>query len=353
MTFSELLLSWYAENKRELPWRQTREPYQIWLSEIIMQQTRIGQGTPYFEKFVAAYPTIRHLAAAEEQDVLKLWQGLGYYSRARNMHATAKTIVQDFGAVFPRKYDEIRTLRGIGDYTASAIASICFDSPHAVMDGNVMRFMSRLYGIADSIDLPATKNHIRALATDKMDHQNPGDFNQAMMEFGAMVCTPASPGCMNCPFRGNCIAYGKNLVGEIPVRNSKTVVRNRFIHYLVLTIRSKDANYVYLHKRTGNDIWKNLYDFPSLEFKPGKTDLHLPVPGFEDLFNGTSPDFKEASDQYVHLLTHQKLHAVFYRFHSDKMIELPFLLVPLEDIHQYPVPKLIDRYLLQNSIFPV
>ncbi len=345
MTFSQQLITWYRNNKRDLPCRRTKDPYFIWLSEIIMQQTRIEQGTPYYERFVDAYPTVKHLASADEQEVLKLWQGLGYYSRARNLHGTAQEIMTGYGGIFPDTHADILRLKGVGDYTAAAIASICFDQPHAVMDGNVMRFLSRLYGIAESIDRPETKKTIRAIAEKNIDHRNPGDFNQAMMEFGATVCTPANPGCLNCLFQRQCIAFKNNTVGRIPARNSKTAVRHRFLHYLVITVTERGTEFICLNKRTGSDIWKNMYDFPCLERTLDKTLLRLPAQEFDELLNSATPEFGEVSNPFIHILTHQKLHARFYRIHYDKKIDLPCLLVPVKDIHNYPVPKLIDRYL--------
>ncbi len=349
MNFTQQLLSWYSVNKRDLPWRRTKDPYLVWLSEIIMQQTRIEQGTPYYERFATAYPTVEQLAEADQQEVLKLWQGLGYYSRARNLHATARVISAEHGGVFPGNYADIRRLKGIGDYTAAAVASICFDLPHAVMDGNVMRFISRLFGIAESIDLPATKRKIHFIATQNIDHRNPGDYNQALMEFGATFCTPAKPDCIRCIFRDTCVAFNKSVVEAIPVRSSKTAIRQRFIHYLVLTFTIHGRGYICMNKRTGNDIWKNLYDFPSLELPPGIiADLPASL-GF--MAHGSDEfEFLGVSEEYVHALTHQKLHARFYRYHATKNIELPYLLVPPEDIHQYPVPRLIDRYLSQHIL---
>ena len=350
MKFSKKIFKWYSANKRDLPWRQTKDPYLIWLSEIILQQTRIEQGKPYYEKFVAAYPSVKHLAAATEQEVLNLWQGLGYYSRARNLHHTAQMIVNEYQGKFPDTYTGIRELKGIGDYTAAAIASICFDLPHAVMDGNVLRFISRLYGITDSIDLPETKKRIHAIATENMDYRNPGDFNQAMMEFGATVCTSVNPGCSQCIFNSGCFAFKSNLVDELPVRNLKSAKRNRFFHYLVLTVTDQGTDFIYLNKRTGNDIWKNLFDFPSIERNLDAKEQRLTENEFETLLNCTLPGFLGVSAPYIHLLTHQKLHARFYRVHSFKKMEPPYLFIPLNEIHAYPVPKLIDRYLSQNIL---
>ena len=351
MNFSRQLLFWYRKNKRDLPWRQTKDPYLIWLSEIILQQTRIDQGLPYYEKFVVAWPTVARLAEADEQEVLKLWQGLGYYSRARNLHATARMIVELYRGTFPDTYHSIRNLKGVGDYTASAIASIAFNLPYPVVDGNVLRFMTRLYGILESVDLPATKRKILDIAVDNIDHRCPGDFNQAMMEFGARVCTPANPDCMHCIFRTNCLAFARRQVESIPARATKPPLRHRFIHYLVTTFDQKNSVYIFLNKRTGKDIWKNLYDFPQIERMAG-ADEDQPVHEIElrKVFQSEFPEFLGVSARYIHLLTHQKLDVRFYRFHSDKMIDMPFLAVPMNELADYPVPKPVERYLLEHSM---
>jgi A/G-specific adenine glycosylase len=341
------LISWYAVSKRDLPWRCTKDPYFIWLSEIILQQTRIEQGKPYYERFAAAYPTVDKLAAASEQDVLKHWQGLGYYSRARNMHETARVVMKEFGGKFPHAYEKIRKLKGVGDYTAAAIASISFGLPYAVMDGNVLRFLSRYSGITDSIDLPAVKKKILAIANTHMDQGNPGDFNQALMEFGATVCTPSSPDCKNCIFQTKCNAFIHNAVGEIPVRTPKTGVRQRFIHYLVITVTIGGKDHIYLRKRTGKDIWRNLYDFPSLERPEDKTLYRLHEMEFSGILQLNQNKFHEVSEAYLHVLTHQKLHVRFYRFRSTDA-NLPYLLIPLTEIHNYPVPRLIEGYISSN-----
>ena len=349
MKFSRQLLCWYSINKRDLPWRRTKDPYLIWLSEVIMQQTRIEQGTPYYNSFVSSFPTIQNLASADEQTILKLWQGLGYYSRARNLHATAIRIMNDFNGKFPGSYEEIRQLKGVGDYTAAAIASICFDLPYPVMDGNVLRFISRLFGISDSVDLPETKRNILAITSGEIDHGNPGDFNQAMMEFGAIVCVPVNPDCKNCIFKDGCIAFIQNMVEDIPARKPKIAIRKRFLHYLVLTVTDHGIEYVFINKRKKSDIWKNLYDFPLLEIT-SKDEGVMAEHDFDGLLNSATPRFLGVSQQYTHILTHQKLHARFYRFHSDGRVDLPFILAPLADVNQFPVPKLIDRYLSENNL---
>ena len=234
MTLSELILSWYRENKRDLPWRDTFDPYNIWLSEIILQQTRVVQGVPYYEKFLENFPTIKHLANATEIEVLKLWQGLGYYSRARNLHATSKAVVEKFGGKFPNNYSELLALKGIGDYTASAIASICFDEPRAVVDGNVYRVLSRYFGVETPINRSKGIKYFKELATSVMDADHIRDYNQGIMEFGALQCVPKSPDCSNCPLSGSCMALQKNLVDQLPVKLGKTKVRKRYFNYLVV-----------------------------------------------------------------------------------------------------------------------
>jgi A/G-specific adenine glycosylase len=360
MSFTQQLLNWYRENKRDLPWRRTKDPYLIWLSEVILQQTRIGQGLPYYEKFVAAYPTIQHLAKADEQEVLKLWQGLGYYSRARNMHEASRIIVQKFNGKFPDTFSGIRSLKGVGDYTAAAIASIVNDLPYPVVDGNVVRFLSRFFGIKEPVGLAATKKKILDIASDLIDHNHPGDFNQAMMEYGAIVCTPVSPDCHLCIFNQKCFACKQMMVDELPSKAAKARMRDRYIHYMVLTFTYGAEEYICLNKRTGKDIWRNLFDFPSIEpVRMKNNDRPLNKQDFSSLFrsdheknsrktcqfNHLQVQYKGVSDRYDHFLTHQRLHVRFYRFHSENKIELPFIIVPLKELNNYPVPRLLDKYL--------
>ena len=365
MNFTKQLLSWYNENKRDLPWRRTKDPYLVWISEIILQQTRIDQGLPYYERFVSAFPNIKQLAEAEEQEVLKLWQGLGYYSRARNLHETARIIMKEYGGQFPDTYSGIRNLKGIGDYTAAAVASIVYELPYPIVDGNVVRFFSRYFGISEANGLAETKKRILEIARENIDHSYPGDFNQSIMEFGARICTPVNPACRSCIFRKKCFANGHKMVAELPVRPQKAMVRKRYLHYLVLTCHDRGADFIYLNKRTGNDIWKNLFDFPQVEPDKG-TIQDYPMNHQAMLAVFKSGDFKSIGDEhpnsqllrqfrgiskkYVHQLTHQRLHVWFYQFHFDKKVELPYLKVPLLNIHTYPLPRLIDKYLI--DIFP-
>ena len=356
MNFSHQLLSWYQKNQRDLPWRRTRDPYLVWLSEVILQQTRIDQGLPYYEKFVAAYPTIQHLAGAGEQEILKLWQGLGYYSRARNMHEASRMIVRDFEGKFPDAYEGIRSLKGVGDYTAAAIGSIVFDLPYPVVDGNVIRFFSRYFGITGSAALASTKKQILEIATEKIDHRHPGDFNQAVMEFGATFCVPVHPSCATCIFRSTCFALKQGMVAELPARSLKAAIRNRYLHYLVITCTIGGEDFICLNKRTGKDIWKNLFDFPQIEHPEGIKQDHplnareLGILLGDNQHGLATAQFQGVSPKYNHLLTHQRLHAWFYRFHSEKKVEFPCLLVAVNKLNEYPVPRMIEKYIHDQVI---
>ena len=262
MNFTEILTHWYSVNKRSLPWRTTKNPYHIWLSEIIMQQTQIKQGLPYYEAFVKNYPTVFDLANAEEQEILKLWQGLGYYSRARNLHTSAKYIANELDGKFPSTYSELLKLKGVGDYTASAIASICFNEPTAVVDGNVYRVLSRYFGIDTAINSTQGIKTFKTLATRLINHEHPGDYNQAIMEFGAIQCKPKNPDCNICPLNNSCVALQKEIISVLPVKLKKTKVTKKHINFLVLI--SEDKHTVF-EKRTAKGIWQNLYQFPLIE----------------------------------------------------------------------------------------
>src|ERR1041385_985871 len=256
MDFSQILLSWYARNRRDLPWRKTRDPYKIWLSEVILQQTRVQQGLPYYLAFVKKCPDVKKLAAAPEDEVVKLWQGLGYYSRARNLHAAAKMVVKDFAGKFPGNYEDLRKLKGIGDYTAAAIASLSFDERKAVVDGNVYRVLSRIFGIEDAIDSTVGKKIFSELANELISQKFPADHNKAIMEFGALQCVPKNPDCKNCPFVLHCYAQKKKIIHLFPLKSKKTKITDRFFYYLVI----RHKGHIYIKQRTGKDIWKGLFD---------------------------------------------------------------------------------------------
>ena len=262
MSFQKKLLNWFKENRRAFPWRENAEPYNVWLSEIILQQTRAAQGLPYYESFISNFPKVEQLAAAKENHIMKLWQGLGYYSRARNLHATAKIINDQYKGRFPTDFDQIKALKGVGDYTASAIASICFDKKQAVVDGNVYRVLSRIFGIDQPIDVSAAHKVFKEKAQDLMKGAPPGDFNQAMMEFGALHCVPKKPNCQDCIFKTECVAFQQEKVNLFPIKVKRVKVKNRYLHYFVLIDEFKNT---LLQKREGKGIWQNLYQFPLIE----------------------------------------------------------------------------------------
>jgi A/G-specific adenine glycosylase len=258
--FSELLLEWFQQKKRALPWRNTKDPYKIWLSEVMLQQTRVSQGLPYYERFVKQYPAVKKLAAAPEKELLRLWQGLGYYSRARNLHACAK-IIAARGGKFPETADELKKLPGIGDYTAAAIASFAFNQPSAVVDGNVFRVLSRIFAIDLDIASPAGKKYFFELANSIIDKQTPGEFNQALMEFGAMHCTPRNPKCEECVFLSRCKAFQSETVFSYPVKAKAKARKVRHFNYFVF----RKGKQIWMQQRTGNDVWKGLHEFYLVE----------------------------------------------------------------------------------------
>jgi len=344
--FTNRLLKWYALHRRDLPWRRTRDPYHIWLSEVILQQTRVEQGTPYYYKFLELFPTVETLAAAQEQEVLKAWQGLGYYTRARNLHAAAIMIVKEHGGRFPSSWQDIRKLKGIGDYTAAAIASISFRLPFAVVDGNVIRFLSRYSGIQEPVNRPAVVRQLRELANALMDQGNPGDFNQALMEFGAMVCLPAKPRCGNCIFNQDCFAFNHQMIEMIPLKSGKPPLRNRYFNYLTVWMRREDQHFLFLRKRENKDIWRNLFDFPMEETLQeanlktlSRTNLFRTISRLSPAGIHLLPFHK------THLLTHQRIHA---RFFVAEVTCIPAGWgdpVDLQSIHQFPMPRLITGFL--------
>lgn len=348
MTFSQKILIWYAENKRTLPWRRTRDPYKIWLSEIMLQQTRVVQGTPYYLKFIEHFPTVYNLAEADEEQVLKLWQGLGYYSRARNLHATAKMVVGEYDGKFPSTYKELLKLKGVGDYTASAIASICFNEAQPVVDGNVYRVLARYYGISKPINSTEGIKYFKEMATKIMDADSIRDYNQGIMEFGAIQCAPKKPNCLHCPLNDSCIALEKNKVAELPVKINKTKVRNRYFNYLVI-IDADDKTQ--LQQRTGKGIWQNLWEFPLLESEK-EIDLEQVRQQLSTVvsINGDYEVSQHTTDVIVHKLSHQHLYTRFWIVKTDTKLDEATALTELEN---YPVPVLIADFIsaFKNSYF--
>ncbi|MCK7589740.1 A/G-specific adenine glycosylase [Subsaxibacter sp. CAU 1640] len=341
MNFSKILTYWYSEFKRDFPWRNTKEPYFIWLSEIIMQQTQTKQGLPYYEAFVTKFPTVFGLAKAQESEVLKLWQGLGYYSRARNLHFTAKYVVDELNGVFPNQYKDLIKLKGIGDYTASAIASICYNEPTAVVDGNVYRVLSRYFGISTPINSSEGIKEFKALATSLIDKDNPGDYNQAIMEFGATQCKPQNPDCNVCPLISNCVAFNKNLVKELPVKLKKTKVSTKYFNFLVFI--SADGKTLF-EKRTSKGIWQNLYQFPLLETKsPLTIDTFKNHPYIKEYLKGSSFKYSLYNDMdVIHKLSHQHLHTKFWIVEIEK---LPKAGIPFDNLTAHPTSILISNFI--------
>jgi A/G-specific adenine glycosylase len=327
---SDRLIDWYSKQKRILPWRENPDPYWVWLSEIILQQTRVAQGLPYFERFVEKYPTVDALAEASVSEVLKLWEGLGYYSRARNLHEAAQQIVSIHGGKLPNSYEELLRLKGIGPYTAAAIASICFSEPVPVIDGNVFRVVSRLFEINDDIGIPKSRKVFEKVLINFISKDLPGDFNQALMELGALICSPTNPDCTNCPLQANCLAYKNKSQSRFPVKKNRVKKRLRVFHYLVIR---QDEGY-FMKKRGPNDIWQGLYDFPLIEQDPAE-------------FVGL-----ERIESKKHILTHQTIHAHFYLITNENHKVLK--MIPDDQHVQYyshkevvdlPKPKLIVNFL--------
>ncbi len=338
--FSQTLLNWYAEHRRDLPWRKTKNPYFVWLSEVILQQTRVAQGWEYYLKFLENFPTVADLAKADEEKVLKLWQGLGYYSRARNLHFSAKYIMNECNGVFPQTYKEILKLKGVGDYTASAVASICFDELTAVVDGNVYRVLARYFGIETPINSTEGIKYFKELAQTLIDPKKAGIYNQAIMDFGAMQCTPQSPDCTKCVFNESCKALEIKKVKELPIKINKTTVKKRYFNYLVF---KTDNGQIALQKRT-KGIWKNLYQFPLIEsdksLKINDITNHKLLCSFtkNEPFEITSFYEKEV----VHKLSHRHLFVRFWVISIDK---IEGKTIPFDTIEKYPVPILIHNFI--------
>jgi A/G-specific adenine glycosylase len=349
--YTEILLSWYFKNNRTLPWRLTTDPYKIWLSEVILQQTRISQGLPYYEKFIKKFPTIIDLAKADEQEVLVQWQGLGYYSRARNLHKCAKILMSEYGGIFPDSYDGLLKLPGIGSYTAAAIASISYSENKPVLDGNVFRVLSRLFDVNKSIHTTSAKTYFYSLAKSLIPEKNPGDFNQALMEFGALQCLPKNPDCPICVLNAHCISFSKKNQQDRPVKQKKPEKINRFFVYLVL---ENDAGF-YMKKREEKDIWKGLFDFFLLEYNVGKIDFKQVITE-NTIFNNKELTVNHIY-AYKHILTHQIINASFYHIiskNSDLSMEILSKnggkFYSYNQIEKLPKPVLIDNY-LKEKIF--
>ncbi len=341
--FSKKVIRWYEKNKRDLPWRETKDPYRIWLSEIILQQTRVNQGLPYYLKFVESFPTVFDLAAALEQKVLRLWQGLGYYTRARNLHKCAKEVVARYNGKFPKTFDELKTLPGIGDYTAAAIASISFKQSVAVVDGNVFRVLARIFGIDTPINTPEGKRIFTKLANELVSKENPDIHNQAMMEFGARFCTPRNPSCEICTFQADCFAFKNSLQHVLPVKLQMKKARKRYFYYFAL---QKGKSFL-MKKREEKDIWHGLYDFLLVETKrpvdPEKLFLENDL-----LKKFRKGKLSEISAMYKHILSHQLINSRFIRVNLPDNFELNssgLKFYSLKKVAELPKPVLISKFL--------
>jgi len=348
--FTKLLLDWFAQNDRPLPWKGEKNPYLIWLSEIILQQTRVEQGLPYFNRFSEKYPRITDLANAPEDEVMKLWEGLGYYSRARNLHFTAKHIAYDLKGVFPKTYKEILKLKGVGPYTAAAIASFAYDLPHAVVDGNVYRVLSRTFGIESAIDSTEGKKRFQALATELLAKKKAAIYNQAIMDFGATQCTPKKPNCTICPMAEHCVAYNNQLIEVLPIKEKKIKKKDRFFNYLII---NQDEN-ILIRKRVEKDIWRNLYEFPLIESTALLDETALVQHDFfKELLTSQTYKITNHSRPIKQLLTHQKILASFWEITVNKAFqEIPkdFISIKKENLATFAFPKIVDLYFKDNSL---
>ena len=341
MNVSKALINWYLTNQRDLPWRSTRDPYKIWLSEIILQQTRVEQGKPYYLNFIQFFPTVFELAAASEEEVLKLWQGLGYYSRARNLHVSAKYIAEELGGRFPADYKSLLRLKGVGDYTASAIASISYNEPVAVVDGNVYRVLSRIFGIEAPINSTEGIKQFKELAEELLDRDSPSAFNQGLMEFGAVHCKPRLPECETCPFAAKCVAFNQNKIAELPVKLRKQKIRKRHFNYLVFLSEEKET---IVQQRKDKGIWQGLYEFPLVETATETNAENLVQ---EDSFATYSRERNVKVQLFnekpiVHKLSHQHIYTKFWILNCR---DLKGKGVPVRKLTEFPVPKLIDNFI--------
>ena len=344
--FSSQLLEWFASHARSFPWKETKDPYLIWLSEIILQQTRVEQGLPYYQKFAKKYPSVKDLANTSNDELMKLWEGLGYYSRARNLHAAAKFIVEQYDGIFPKEYKNILKLKGVGPYTAAAIASFAFDLPYAVVDGNVYRVLSRYFGIEEAIDTSIGKKKFSSLAQELLYRKNPGKYNQALMDFGSIQCKPKQAVCLDCPLRLDCYAFQNDKINDLPRKEKKLKKRTRYFNFIILNIEGE----VLLEKRTAKDIWRDLYQFPLIE---NDTLIHY----FDDLkalenwkqyFLELPVELISVSSTFKQELTHQTIIARFWEVQlvDKKDIEKPaFIKVLRKNLKTFAFPKIIDKYL--------
>ena len=349
MNISAILTSWYKIHKRDLPWRNTKDPYFIWISEVILQQTRVDQGMDYYLRFIRQFPYLQTLANSSLDEVLKAWQGLGYYTRARNLHATAQYVHYELNGEFPDNYNDLIKLKGIGDYTASAIASFAFDEPVAVMDGNVQRVLSRITGIDVPVNTGKGKQLIKEEAQKLISIENPALHNQAIIEFGAVQCVPVNPNCEECPLKNMCYAHQQNMMEKLPVKRKNKKKRLRYFYYLKI----HQNGHLFMQKRAENDIWNSLYQFPLIESNKAM-DLNdiTASDQWKKIFNGVIPTINSVSNTYTHLLTHQKIHAKFFEIeisHPTDFLLKNYITLESGKIQEIAVPRLIEKYLEEKN----
>lgn len=348
-TFAQNLIQWHSGVDRDLPWKKSRDPYVIYVSEIILQQTRVEQGTPYFFAFIEKFPTVERLAKAKEDEVFSVWQGLGYYSRARNMMRTAKIICENYGGSFPSDYEKLKELPGIGPYTAAAIASFAFKLSHAVVDGNVLRLVSRLKSISAQIEKEG-KKQIHAWVNEQIKGVAPDNFNQAIMDLGALICKPKNPACNLCPFSEACLAHKSGMEEFFPVKKTRAKKRERYLHFFLLMEKNK----LIIRKRTNEDIWKGLYELPVIETE--SSDLSAGAIARHDILKKyqQNTELLLHTEKFTQELSHQRIHARFYKIPEEEMpeqIKEPYYLVERKNLNNYAFPKVLDWYLSQNSIY--
>jgi len=350
--FRTILLHWHASHERPMPWKGIRDPYRIWLSEVILQQTRVEQGRPYYERFVVRFPNVFELARAADDEVFKLWEGLGYYRRARHMLETARRVAFEMGGQFPDSYQELLQLKGVGPYSAAAIASFAFDRPHAVVDGNVIRVLARLLGREDDPSGSRGKKAFRQLAQAMLDPDRPGAHNQAIMDFGASVCTPKAPACSSCPFYTHCVAQKSGRVQQLPVKRKKPERKIRHFHYLVLRFQEE----VFIRRRTGEDIWRNLYEFPLLELPRSDASLEqlVDAEGWQSWGWSNTPELIAVTPPLRQTLSHQHIYARFWTFRLDQLPASPpagCFRAKRENLHTFAWPRVLHWFLRDNSLY--
>lgn len=347
--FSNNIIQWYNINKRKLPWRETKSAYLVWVSEIILQQTRVDQGSAYYIRFIERFPDIVSLAKASEDDVLKMWQGLGYYTRARNLHKGAKQVVSEMNGLFPSTFEQIKSIKGIGDYTAAAISSIVFNLPTPAIDGNVFRVLSRVFGVFEPIDTATGKRTFKELSLQLIDRNRPSDYNQAVMEFGALLCKPKSPRCETCPFESQCYALKNGKIEQLPIKSKKVKTRERFFNYLII----ETEQHVFMNKRSDNDIWKNMFDFPLIETsKDINIDTLTQTDHWNTVFKKQDVIITQLSNNFKHILTHQHITARFIHISikNENFLPTHFIRIDKRNIFELAVPKIIENYLTTQFV---